>query len=274
MLEDDKKISIGDYDTIMADRNIFNQIVYTPLSEALRLLDERQKDPILMAKIEKLLKGDIPEVLKNKKCGVFARQVATPNFDTQRFIKLAQNNQLEIVLFEYPDDKFASKNIFKHSLGQIRINNGLNHKGEYLVEKINIIDLVKYDGKKIKELLTLWGEPLIDFHKKLFKHYELPEDIIFYDISKWYYKNGGCASKYYLNYLSLFVSNGILFENFLLLKGCEDDFIKSVLLPTIEKIINLTGVKPLIVPLDPIETESDEYWISHPFKIKHLIPKK
>ncbi|MFA6392497.1 MAG: hypothetical protein WCW54_00205 [Candidatus Paceibacterota bacterium] len=53
MPEDDKKISIGDYDTIMSDRNIFNQIVYTPLSEALRLLDERQKDPELMAKIEK-----------------------------------------------------------------------------------------------------------------------------------------------------------------------------------------------------------------------------
>ena len=57
MPEDDKKISIGDYDAIMADRNIFNQIVYTPLSEALRLLDERQKDKKLMAKVNELLKG-------------------------------------------------------------------------------------------------------------------------------------------------------------------------------------------------------------------------
>jgi hypothetical protein len=52
MLEQ-KKTSIGDYDKIMSDRNIFNQIVYTPLSEALRLLDERQKDKELMAKVEK-----------------------------------------------------------------------------------------------------------------------------------------------------------------------------------------------------------------------------
>ncbi|MDO8659308.1 MAG: hypothetical protein Q7K54_01780 [Candidatus Parcubacteria bacterium] len=49
-------MQIGDYNTIMNDRNIFNQIVYTPLSEALRLLDERRKDPELMAKVEKLLK--------------------------------------------------------------------------------------------------------------------------------------------------------------------------------------------------------------------------
>ncbi len=48
-------IKIGNYNTIMSDRNIFNQIVYTSLSEALRLLDERRKDPELIAKVEKLL---------------------------------------------------------------------------------------------------------------------------------------------------------------------------------------------------------------------------
>ncbi|MDO8658877.1 MAG: hypothetical protein Q7K55_09120 [Candidatus Levybacteria bacterium] len=39
----------------MADRKLFNKTVYTPMSEALRLLDERRKDPELMAKVEKLL---------------------------------------------------------------------------------------------------------------------------------------------------------------------------------------------------------------------------
>ena len=77
--KEQKKTSIGDYNKIMSDRNIFNQIVYTPLSEALRLLDERQKDKELMIKVEKLLKGNIPEILRNKKCGVLCRQVTTPN---------------------------------------------------------------------------------------------------------------------------------------------------------------------------------------------------
>ena len=240
----------------MSDRNIFNQIVYTPLSEALRLLEERRKDPILMAKIDELLKGDIPEILKEKKCGIFARQVATPNFDTQRFIKIAKDNQLEAVLFEYPEDKFTSKNIFKHSLCQIRVNNGINHKGEYMVEKINIVDLVNNDGKKIKEIKTNWGEPLTDFHRKLFKDYEIKDNITFHDISEWYHRNGGHASDYYVNFLLLFVCHGILFENFLM-KEVEGDFTKNILLPTIEKIVNLTGVKPLITPFEPIESEDD-----------------
>ncbi|MFA6325235.1 MAG: hypothetical protein WCX46_03350 [Candidatus Paceibacterota bacterium] len=273
MLEEQKKISIGDYDTIISDRNIFNQIVYTPLSEALRLLEERQKDPVLMAKVEELLKGDIPEVLRNnKKCGVFARQVATPNFDTRYFIKLTKENGLKTVLFEYPEDKFASKNAFKHSLGQIRIHNGLSCKGEYLLEKINIIDLVKYDGKKIKEILTIWGESLVVFHKKLFNHYKIPKDIIFYNISEWYDRNGSSAEEYYKNFLLIFVTHGILFENFLTSKNSEGDFTKNLLLPAIEKIINLTGIKPLIVPMEPLEIESEEYWIGHMPKIKNLIP--
>jgi len=53
MPEEQKKTSIGDYEKIMSDRNIFNQTVYTPLSEALKILDERQKDKKLVTKVEK-----------------------------------------------------------------------------------------------------------------------------------------------------------------------------------------------------------------------------
>jgi hypothetical protein len=264
---------IGDYNTIISDHNVFNQIVYTPLSEALRLLDERRKDPELIAKIEALLQGDIPEVLKDKRCGVFARQVATPNIDTQWFIKLTKENNLETILFEYPDDKFTSNNNFKHSLGQIRVHHGVNKNDVYLTEKINIIDMVRNDGKKLKEIVTLWEEPLIDFHRKLFKHYKIREDINFHDITDWYHRQGDDASRYYRNYLLLFIAHGILFENFLT-QGKEGLFSKEVVLPAIEEIMNLTGMKPLIVPIPPMDIEDEEYWISHPPEIKNFLPKK
>jgi hypothetical protein len=264
---------IGDYEKIMSDRKLFNQTVYTPLSEALRLLDERRKDPELMAKVEKLLNGDIPEVLKNMECGVFTKHIATPNFDAQWFIKLTKENNLETVFFEYLDDKFTSSNNFKHSLGQIRVHTGSNKKGDFLIEKINIIDMVKHDGKKLKDIITIWKEPLIDFHRKLFKYYKLHDNLIFYDISEWYKRNGGDASEYYAKVLMLFIAHGILFENFLT-KGTEGNFSKTIVLPAIENVINLTGVKPLIVPIPPMDMEDEDYWISHPFEIKNLIRGK
>jgi hypothetical protein len=262
---------IGDYSEIMSDRNLFNKVVYTPLSEALKLLEERRNNPELMRRVEDLLNGEIPDVLVGNKCGVMARQVATPNFDTQFFLKLTRENGLKSVLFEYPEDKFTSKNIFKHSLGKIIINLGINKIGNDIVEKINIIVHVKCDGKKIREIKTLWGESLVDFHRKLFSAYEISGDYMFYDISDWYKIKGGNASNYYMNFLLLFVCHGILFENFLTIKSSEGDFTKNILLPSIEKIIDKIGVKPLIVPMDPIDIENEDYWISHPLKIKNHI---
>lgn len=275
MSEENQKISIGDYDTIMNDRNIFNQIVYTPLSEALRLLEERQKDPVLMAKIEELLNGDIPEVLKP--IGMSAiqfRQIATPNNEGIHFVSISRENKLKPIFFEYHNDKFTSNNEFKHSLGQLHIQSPVNKNNNYPIEKITIVDFNKYNGKKLGEVFTLWEESLIDFHKKLFIAHDIKlNDSNFYDASLWFKNNGGKAVDYYVNFLLLFICNGVLFENFLISKDSEGNFSKEVILPAIEKVINLTGIKPIIIPLEPIDIESDKHWVSYHKKVKNLIPK-
>jgi hypothetical protein len=259
---------------IMSDRNKFNKMVYTPLSEALLILDKRQKDPKIKNMVQYLLKDDIPPVLNNKKCGIFARHIATPDYDTQRFIKLTTENNLDTVLLEYLDDKFVSGNKNKHALCQIRINNGLNNKGDYIFEKINIIDFVKNDGQKIKDINTLWDEPLNNFHKKLFNHYDIKNNLMFYDLSDWYRRNGKNAKKYYKKFLLFFITHGILFENFSTKDSSENIFTENILLPAIYDTINMVGMKPLIVPMEPIESENEEYWISHPPLIKTCLFNK
>lgn len=257
----------------MNDRNIFNQIVYTPLSEALRLLDERRKDPVLMAKIEELLKGDIPEIFKKKKCAILFRQVATPNHETKRFLALAEENNLSPVIFEYHDDKFTSNNEFKHSLGQLQIQKKDSKNGEHNVEKVTVVDFNLHNGKKFKDIKTLWGESLIDFHKKLFTvHDYKTEDFCFFNASDWFKKNGGKAVDYYTQFFIIFTCFGVLFENFLTSKDSEGDFTKDVVLPAMEEVINITGVKPLIVPLEPMDIETDKHWVSYHNKVKSLIP--
>ena len=267
-------IKIGDYNTIMNDHNIFNQIVYTPLSEALKLLDERRKDKVLVAKVEKLLKGDIPEILKKRKCAIFFRQIATPNHESRRFISVAKENNLHPVFFEYYNDKFTSNNEFKHSLGQLHIQKKNSKNGNYNVEKITIMDFNLHNGKKFKNAKTLWGEPLADFHRKLFNVHDYKvSDFYSFDASDWFKDNGGKAKNYYVNFLLLFTCFGVLFENFLISKDSEGEFTKNTVLPAIEKTLNLTGVKPLIIPIEPIDMETDKYWISHHKKIMTLIPK-
>ncbi len=256
----------------MNDRNIFDQIVYTPLSEALRILDERKKDPELVAKIEKLLKGDIPEIFKKKRCGVLNRNIATPNKESMRFISIAQENNLHPVFFEYHDDKFTPENKFKYSLGKLTLHHGIGKHGGSKNEFFNIIDFNKSNGKKLKDIKTLKLEPLTEFHRRLFyTHGYKDDDLHFYNASDWFKKNGEKPVNYYINLFLLFTCYGILFENFLTSKDSEGDFTKMIVLPALEKVINLVGIKPLVVPLEPLELEADNFWYHHDYKIKDII---
>lgn len=61
-------------------------------------------------------------------------------------------------------------------------------------------------------------------------------------------------------------------EKNLTTKDTEGDFTKKVVLPAIENVMNLFGVKPLIVPIEPIEI--DKPWISYHPGVKDIILKK
>ncbi len=175
------------------------------------------------------------------------------------------------LFLEYLDDKFTPNNEFKHSLGQLLILGATNKKEKQIEEKVTIIDFNKCNGRPMSEVLTLWGDRLIDFHKKLFDAYGIKkEDLIFYDESDWLKRNGGSAENYYEKDLLLYMCHGILFENFLL-TGQDGEFARNVFLPSFEKALNAVGVKPLIVPIPPMDMEEDSVWFSYDKKIKTYI---
>ena len=263
---------IEDYNAIMSDKKLFYSTVYTPLSKALKILKEREKDKSLKMKIEKILNGNIPEPLReSNKNGIHFRQIATPNLEVHWFTELTKDHGLKSVFFEYHRDKFTSNNAIKHALGQLRIHPKINKNGDYIEEKVTIFDFNKYNGKPLKDIITFWSEPLIDFHKRLFGVCGYAKDnLCFYDASEWFKKNGPKAVDYYTNFILLFIYHGILFENFLF-SGSEKEFTRKIFLPAFEKASNLAGVKPLIVPIPPMDNEADIHWISYDKKIKPLI---
>lgn len=263
--------SIGDYNEIMSNHNLFNKVVYTPLSEALKILDKRQKDLKLIKKITDNIKDGIPFIFKEKKCGIMARQIATPNYESRAFISITNENNLHPVFVEYFEDKFTSNNKYKHSLGQLHIKNKVSKNGEDCISKVTIIDFNKYNGEKISSIKTLWGESLVDFHKKLFELNGL-KDFSFFNELEWYKKDKEKPIDFYLNLFLLVSGFGILFENFSHSNDSEGNFTKTVVLPTIEKIYKITGVKPLIVPIPPMDLETDDLWYCHLPIIKKIIP--
>lgn len=255
----------------LADREAFNAFVYFPLEDAVKELLEREKEKQLEEFVEDALPQGVPDVMKGKKSIVLFRHVATSNYEINRFAMVADAfPQFQPLIFEYGEDSFNDVNEYKYCLGKLRFHKGINKKGEPIVEYVSIIDFTKSNKKPISSLTTHWGERLVDFHHKLFNTSfpQLKESV--FDLSGWLGQIAPDAKQYYKSFFTLFLKDAILFENFMP-EGKELSFTRDIILPAILELEAESGVKPLLVALEPTEIEGDHFWLSHPYSDKvHL----
>lgn len=241
---------------IVSDRRKFDEFIYTPFDEAIKEMDRRFADPSV---------PDIPcpPVLKDGFKAVLFRHVATPNHEVRRFMNISDAvPHLKSIILEYAADTFTNRNDWKYSLGRLSFYKGRDKAGDSMIETHNVIDFNTSNGKPIRSIQTLWGQSLVDFHHELFlKEFKDGQNNIF-DLSEWVEKNGNNPLEYYRAFFLFFLKNGILFENFLL-HTKEATFTKEVIVPAFMDVMKKTGLKPLIVPLEPIDTEEDRFWLFH-----------
>lgn len=259
---------------LLFDRQKFNSFVYRSIHEATEELERRQDNPLIDQYLSGLLPDGVPDALKNKKSVVLFRHIATSNYEICRFLLLTDSlEKLQPLILEYTEDKFTNRNESKYFLGRISLANGVNKRAEDLFEHHNIINFNDSNSRPISLVNTLWGQSLVDFHHELFfEDFPNHRGNVF-DLSKWLHEQGGNAKGYYKAFLSLFLKHGILLENFLV-GGKELSFTKDVILPAILEIETETGLRPLIVALEPTEIEDSKFWLSHPYKKKEVILKK
>ncbi len=242
---------------LMSHRESFNAFVYTPMEEAIQLLKERWHDKQIKIPIP------IPEIFEAGFKAVLARQIVTPNYEVIRFLSIADGFEMEPVIFEYKDDKFVTENEWKYHLGKLHFYFGFGRNGGVKLKHAKIINFNECNGKKLSDIKTVWGQALIDFHHEMFLSRFPKLEGSLYDASHWYKMNGGCAKEYYKMFFYLFIKHGILFENFLL-DAEEEEFSRHIFLPALIETRERTGVKPLIVALEPTDIEGDVFWMCHP----------
>lgn len=261
MFDNDQKF----IEELVNDREKFDEYVYfSSMEEAMVELERRRNDKELQKKVEEYFKDvGIPEQFQDEPRLVLFRQVATPNIEVSRFLIIADGVNMKPLFLEYFDDKFTSNNEWKLYLGKLAFYEGVGKKGGAKINYKTIIDFNTYNGKKISEVKTLWGDRLTDFHRSLFDvNYSHIDDKVFFDASYWFYGVGSGAGDYYHKLLALFISNGILLENFML-NAAEMEFTKNIFLSSFINVYKLFGIKPIIVALEPTKMESEEFWMCH-----------
>lgn len=247
--------------------------IYTPLNVAKKEIWRRWNDENLKKKVADYL-GDIPEPFKNGPRAVLSRHVISPNMEFNYFYNLAKEIELEPLGLEGVIDNFCTANPDKSSLGKmpiIKIKKGCEGYAEK--RYFRAIDLGKNEGEKICDIKTLWGENFVEFHHRILN--SLFPDIEIFDDFIWFKKNNCSISpeSYYSRFLSFFLCFGVLFENFYLDRN-EIKFTNEVVVPNFLSIEKKFGVKPLIVPLAPLEDETSFYWQCYPDSLNEILNVK
>lgn len=243
---------------------------YLTLSEAVAELERRRKDLTLRACVEEYLDGDIPECFEDGPILYLARHVATPNQETRAFLELAEHLGYRAVVGQDPDDLFVSHNSLKRSLGKLPIVQGVSHDGKEIIQYVTIIDFNTANGKRLKDVKTFAGTPLIAFHNDLFTHVMGKQPIISNDDTWIDRQHRGDMMEHYKRFLALFAVHGILFEYFLTHDTDEQKLVAEIIVPAFDHVHDVLGVTPLITP--PVSPSTDQRnWESYPGHVFDIV---
>ncbi len=243
--------------------------MYTPLEAAIEELHNRRRRFAGRTPGRDWLPDDLPE--HSGGYAFTSRYVATPNFETQRFMGNTNGTGLLPVIAGLSRDKFVTHNPLKRALARMCFHHGFNRHGQTLVEYMNVLD-DKQQGRPLGEVRTFWGQSLVAFHQELLTH-ALNGDShpVIFDNSPQYARAGCCPTAYYREFLlRLCLADGILFEDFLL-DETEIAFTRDVVLPAFEAVTGQFGMRPLIVYMTSPKELNLPHWYWYPGELKEFV---
>lgn len=242
--------------------------IYTPLETAVEELHNRRRKFAGRTPGRDWLPDDLPE--HSNGYAFSFRFLATPNFETRRFLEVTNGTGLLPVMTSYTRDKFVTHNPFKRALARMGFQRGYSRHGQALIEFVNILDH-NQQGRPFVELRTFWGQSLVAFHHELLAH-ALNGGIhpAIFDSSPQHAQATGPQAYYREYLLRQCVADVILFDDYLL-EGKELPFTRDVVLPAFDAVTSEFGIKPLIVRLSSPQEEALPHWFWYPKELKELV---
>ncbi len=245
--------------------------LYVPLKEALSEFDSRQKNVELKASVAEFFKGYAPpQSLRDAPGGVYAPALVTPNLELTYLLDVVDGLPIPMHYFEFAHDKFVHMNFSKRCLGHMFFFDTSDVSGKTIVGDSRILNFQLSQGKPMDEIVTLSGENFVNFHHRVLSAYlgERKPEIL--NFSDWFAGSAAFDPALpYLRYLGLFITDGILFANFTTEKR-EAAFTDERVIPAFRKLKEIFGVSPLIVPIQPTESDDELFWCYYPEEVKAL----
>ena len=223
-----------------------NDAFYTPIGEAQAVMNSRTH---LRKEVEKYWESeglDMSQYVQLEGFAGFARQVPTFRMEDGVFATLASAAGLQPVWMGYTSDKFSTLSSTKRSYLQPTMWSRNNSRGEPIVVKKKMCDVNAFVGARLDTITDKVGGSMINWHRE--RLLQMVPDAIATDDSKWMLRYGS-PDRYYESFLSVFVTHGVLFEDY---HGGEsgnklDAFTSEIFEPTVERLRQRFGFAPNLV---------------------------
>jgi hypothetical protein len=249
-------------------RKFLDEDVYFELDEAIKILEERKKDKKLHNKIKEYFGDDLLEFgVENKNFACISKYITTPNNETKYFLNKVFKNKLHPVFLEY-SGKFVAKNKDKYYLTKLYFCEGENKNSEEIYTSNTVVNFNEEEGNKICDVKTSDGRYLIDVHRNAMGNLLSDHKHRLILIEDWFDKMQKKYEYAYVPFLSIFLKDAILFENYLPEDKEECKFLEKRFKPAFDIIKEQFGVRPLIVPIVPQKEEMDRKWYAYDSNFK------
>jgi hypothetical protein len=233
--------------------------IYTPLEYAAQELRKRLE---CESAHHPLQDDALQNLLHSEPHAVMFRQIATPNYEAARFIKVAKDHNLRPLFIEFHQDRFLTMNPLKCALVRMRFSDGPGKTAGNPAIIRRIAKMPEADGLKLSDISTCWKQSLISFHHEMAQSVSWFSDVTILDGSAWFHSHGSHSREYYGPFLTIF-HKAVLFEDFLLTDG-ERSFTEQVVIPAFNAAVTILGEKPLIVRLDDSGEAERREWFDYP----------
>ena len=243
--------------------------VHTPLEQAVKIINARQRDTKLRSDIHRFLSSDIPPHFNGPEPIFYlSRYIATPDYETLHYIKLVSQYKLPTIIGEDTTDILTSHSTLKRNLIKLPIVTGIDKNGDRILEYKNIADLNSEQGKRLRDVAVHNGLALPTVHRRLARKM-FPKSVTVADESAWVDRNSrGKLVQLYESMLALFLVHGIMLEHY---EPDEVDFLSEVVLPAMRITKKRFGCTPLIAPLQLQYSKKITDLNSYPVSVKKHI---
>lgn len=194
---------------------------------------------------------------------ILARHVATPNYETLWFARLARRHGFQAIVIEHRSDRFTAHNPAKNTLARLPIVTGRSRNGRPIIRRHVLFDVREHEGRPFDEIVTDSGEPLVAYHHRKLAEVMGADAPGIMDLRQILPRPMSDPFLYYREFFKMLYGHLVLLEDFVADEQTAAFFQKTVL-PAWREAVADTGQRPQIARIVPGRRTSSPMLLAYP----------